>query len=114
MWRSLLFVPILNERLVGGASKRGADAIVLDLEAAVPRERKSEAREALPTSIADLQCASSDIAVRVNALEDGGQGDIEIALALVQQVALREAIRRSSDKKNTKRRSVRPSGGAAK
>ena len=80
MWRSLLFVPILNERLVSGASRRGADAIVLDLEAAVPAERKSEARDALPSSISNLQGAGSDIAVRVNALEDGGQRDIEIAL----------------------------------
>ena len=29
MWRSLLFVPILNNRLVEGAATRGADAVVL-------------------------------------------------------------------------------------
>ena len=40
MWRSLLFVPVLNERLIEGAARRDADAIVLDLEAAVPQTRK--------------------------------------------------------------------------
>ena len=40
MWRSLLFVPVLNVRLVEGAARRGADAVVVDLEAAVPQERK--------------------------------------------------------------------------
>ena len=44
MWRSLLFVPVLNERLIEGAARRDADAIVLDLEAAVPQTRKNEAR----------------------------------------------------------------------
>ena len=47
MWRSLLFVPVLNDRLVERAARRGADAIVLDLEAAVPQDRKEEARAAL-------------------------------------------------------------------
>ena len=42
MWRSLLFVPVLNERLIEGAARRDADAIVLDLEAAVPQTRKNE------------------------------------------------------------------------
>ena len=34
MWRSLLFVPVLNPRLVKSAARCYADAIVLDLEAA--------------------------------------------------------------------------------
>ena len=41
MWRSLLFVPVLNHRLVKSATRCYADAIVLDLEAAVPEHRKA-------------------------------------------------------------------------
>ena len=76
MWRSLLFVPALNSRLVEGAARRGADAIVLDLEAAVPGDRKDEARATLDTVIPDLKAAGPDIAVRVNLPDEGGIDDI--------------------------------------
>ncbi len=80
MWRSLLFVPILNDRLVEGAARRKADAIVLDLEAAVPQDRKEDARAAVATAVSGLQAASVDIAVRVNPLQLGGIDDIAAAL----------------------------------
>jgi citrate lyase subunit beta/citryl-CoA lyase len=35
VWRSLLFVPVTARRFVDGAARRGADAIILDLEDAV-------------------------------------------------------------------------------
>ncbi len=76
MWRSLLFVPILNARLVAGAAKRGADVIVLDLEAAVPPDRKAEARAALAAVLKDLHAASAEVAVRVNPLDQSGAKDI--------------------------------------
>ena len=79
MWRSLLFVPILNERLLEGAARRGADAVVLDLEAAVPADRKDEGLSALPTTISSLYGPGPDIAVRVNLLDDGGLADIAAA-----------------------------------
>ena len=66
MWRSLLFVPVLNERLIEGAARRDADAIVLDLEAAVPQNRKNEARAFLSKAVSHLKGASGDIAVRIN------------------------------------------------
>ncbi len=31
-WRSLLFIPVLEDRFVDKALQRGADAIILDLE----------------------------------------------------------------------------------
>lgn len=79
MWRSLLFVPILNNRLVEGAERRGADAIVLDLEAAVPQDRKEEARAAIPRAVSGLKAAGVDIAVRVNPLHAEGVDDIAAA-----------------------------------
>ena len=80
MWRSLLFVPILKNRLIEGAAMRGADAIVLDLEAAVPQDRKEEARAVLSGTVSDLKTAKADIAVRVNPLHLGGVDEIVVAI----------------------------------
>ena len=80
MWRSLLFVPILNNRLVEGAATRGADAVVLDLEAAIPQDRKDEARAALSGAVSDLEASGADTAVRVNPLHSGGVNDIAMAI----------------------------------
>ena len=46
-WRSLLFVPAHQERFVARAHERGADAVILDLEDAVPADAKPAARAAL-------------------------------------------------------------------
>ncbi|MXW85554.1 MAG: CoA ester lyase [Boseongicola sp. SB0667_bin_21] len=80
MWRSLLFVPILEDRLVRGASRRGADALVLDLEAAVPPDRKDEARATLAPAISSLGRNGTPVAVRVNLANDGGETDIAAAV----------------------------------
>ena len=80
MWRSLLFVPVLKNRLIEGAAMRGADAIVLDLEAAVPQDRKEDARAVLSGTVSDLKTAKADIAVRVNPLHLGGVDDIVVAI----------------------------------
>ena len=80
MWRSLLFVPVLEDRLVHGASRRGADALVLDLEAAVPPDRKDEARARLAPVIAKLGGDDMPVAVRVNRGNDGGNEDIAAAV----------------------------------
>ena len=44
VWRSMLFVPVTAERFVNGAARRGADAIILDLEDAVAASEKARAR----------------------------------------------------------------------
>ena len=46
MWRSLLFVPVTQRRFIDGAARRGADAIILDLEDSVAASEKERAREA--------------------------------------------------------------------
>ncbi len=50
-WRSLLFVPAHAERFVSSAHERGADAIILDLEDAVPPAEKPGARTGLPDAV---------------------------------------------------------------
>jgi len=67
MWRSLLFVPTLEDRFVAKAAKRGADAIVLDLEASIAAGRKAEAREALAAAVEQL-VPSVPVTVRINPL----------------------------------------------
>ncbi|WP_053245940.1 aldolase/citrate lyase family protein [Achromobacter sp. DMS1] len=43
--RSLLFVPANAPAFIERAHERGADAVILDLEDAVPAEQKEEARQ---------------------------------------------------------------------
>jgi citrate lyase subunit beta/citryl-CoA lyase len=62
-----LFVPANNRRLIEGAPRRGADALILDLEDAVAIESKPEARASLPGSIAQLAQQQVTTLIRVNA-----------------------------------------------
>lgn len=66
-WRSLLFVPADKPRLIEGAHRRGADAVILDLEDAVPWPSKAQAREALAANLALLRGHGLAVIVRVNA-----------------------------------------------
>lgn len=65
-WRSMLFVPITNDRFVQSALKQPADAIQLDLEDSIALEQKAEARERV--AAVSRQCGEhgKDVIVRVN------------------------------------------------
>lgn len=65
-WRSLLFVPANNPKLLEGAHKRGADLLILDLEDSVPDADKPTARAQLPRHIERLSGQGMALAVRVN------------------------------------------------
>jgi len=66
IWRSLLYVPANNPRFIAKAHTRGADAIILDLEDAVPQTARPAARAALAESIAAAGQAGADVTVRIN------------------------------------------------
>lgn len=66
IWRSMLFVPTVNERFVAGAAARGADAIMLDLEDSVPPDRKAEARAKLQDAARQVGARGADVLVRLN------------------------------------------------
>ena len=66
-WRSLLFVPANNPKLLEGAHKRGADLLILDLEDSVPGQDKAVAREQLAGHIERLTGQGMAVAVRINA-----------------------------------------------
>jgi len=65
-WRSLLFVPGDNPDRIAGAHRRGADAIILDLEDAVAAPNKPAARAGMAGAAAHLAAAGCQVVVRIN------------------------------------------------
>lgn len=65
--RSLLYVPAHSTRFIAKAHERGADAIILDLEDAVPEAEKTAARDSLPATVAAVTRSGAIAFVRVNA-----------------------------------------------
>ncbi len=78
-WRSLLFVPAHVERFVTKAHTRRADAVILDLEDAVPPDAKAQARGALAAAVKHLADHGQSVGVRINAEPALARQDIEIA-----------------------------------
>lgn len=68
-FRSLLFVPGHRRSWVEKALAAGTDAIILDLEDAVPEGQKDEARLATGVSVDRLATTDVGVIVRVNALD---------------------------------------------
>ncbi len=66
VWRSMLFVPATNDKLVESATRRNADAFQIDLEDAVSIDRKAEAREKVQSIAAQLGKGGGDVLVRIN------------------------------------------------
>lgn len=69
--RSMLFVPGNNWRMLVGAGKQGADAVIIDLEDAVPIGEKETARVFAKDSVSSLKADGVDVLVRVNSLATG-------------------------------------------
>lgn len=79
--RSLLFAGATRPDLVAKLDRAGADAVVIDLEDAVPAEAKGEARAALPELVASV--ARTPVFVRVNAVATSWfEADLEAVAAL--------------------------------
>ena len=66
VWRSLLFVPVTQRRSVDGAARRGADAIILDLEDSVAASEKDRARTLVPEAAEIVSRGGADVVVRIN------------------------------------------------
>lgn len=78
--RSHLFVPANRPRLVSGAGRHHADAIILDLEDSVPPGERVTAREALADAVAGLS-GDRYVSVRVNKPFDVVLDDLDAAVA---------------------------------
>jgi citrate lyase subunit beta/citryl-CoA lyase len=66
VWRSMLFVPVTARRFVEGAARRGADAIILDLEDSVALSEKARARTLVPEAAQIVSRGGADVVVRLN------------------------------------------------
>jgi citrate lyase subunit beta/citryl-CoA lyase len=89
VWRSLLYVPANVERFIGGAHRRGADAIILDLEDSVPLAERPEARRNLQATAAKVARGGADVMVRINRPWRQTILDLEAAISpAVQALAL--------------------------
>lgn len=78
--RSLLYVPGSNARALEKAAGLAADMLIIDLEDAVPADRKAEAREAMRAAVR-AGYPGKRIAVRVNATGTAAQAADLAALA---------------------------------
>lgn len=66
-WRSLLFVPAVEDARLAKAHERDADAIVLDLEDSIPAVDKERARRVAAAALRALAERQVDALVRINA-----------------------------------------------
>ena len=80
VWRSLLFVPVTAQRFVDGAARRGADAIILDLEDSVAATEKERARGLVPEAAEIVSRGGADVVVRINRPLRMAVRDIEAAI----------------------------------
>lgn len=81
MWRSLLFCPANAERFIAKAHTRGADAIILDLEDAVPAAEKQSARTAVAASAHAIHAGGPEVLVRINRELELAVADISAAVS---------------------------------
>jgi citrate lyase subunit beta/citryl-CoA lyase len=65
----MLYVPAHSERFLAKAHERGADAIILDLEDAVPEADKDRAREGLTDAAKSVRRNGARVFVRINSGE---------------------------------------------
>jgi citrate lyase subunit beta/citryl-CoA lyase len=77
----MLYVPANVPRFVAKAVGSGADAVILDLEDAVPPDRKDEARAALAGAVPAIKAGGPEVMVRVNRPLRLAVPDIEAAIA---------------------------------
>ena len=92
VWRSLLIVPVTAQRFVDGAARRGADAIILDLEDAVAASEKERARTLVPEAARIVSRGGADVVVRLNRPLRMTVRDLEAVIGPgVQAVALPKA-----------------------
>jgi citrate lyase subunit beta/citryl-CoA lyase len=66
VWRSALYVPSNVAKFIDGAHKRGADAIIVDLEDSVPIAERPAARRDLQATCENVARGGADVIVRIN------------------------------------------------
>jgi citrate lyase subunit beta/citryl-CoA lyase len=88
----MLFVPVTAQRFVDGAARRGADAIILDLEDSVAASEKERARTLVPEAARIVSRGGADVVVRINRPLRMTVRDLEAAIGPgVQAIAMPKA-----------------------
>jgi len=88
LYRSILFVPGNRPDWMDKAPKYGPDALILDLEDAVPIAEKAEARQTVRAGIERLRERRVPIVVRVNGVNTGLTGEDVEAIVTAGLVAV--------------------------
>ena len=99
--RSAHFVPGGNQRMLQKSLETRADSLVLDLEDAVPPERKAVARQAVAAWLAQAEFGGQERIVRINPLDSPwGLEDLQATMAhppdlyLAPKVSTADELRR--------------------
>jgi citrate lyase subunit beta/citryl-CoA lyase len=88
LYRSILFVPGNRPEWIDKAPKYGPDALILDLEDAVPNAEKVEARQTVRAGIERSRARGVPIVVRVNGVNTGLTGEDVEAIVTTGLVAI--------------------------
>ncbi len=87
--RTMMFVPGSNVAMLRDAAIYGADSVMFDLEDSVSLKEKDSARALVHFALKTFDYSNVETVVRINALEDGGNLDIEaVVLAGVDVIRL--------------------------
>ena len=81
VWRSALYVPSNVPKFIDGAHKRGADAIIVDLEDSVPIAERPAARRDLQATAENVARGGADVIVRINRPWRQTMLDLEAAIS---------------------------------
>jgi citrate lyase subunit beta/citryl-CoA lyase len=93
-WATLLFVPADRPAMLAKAQSRGADAVLVDLEDAIPPDGKEAARATLRETLraGELEGPAA-VCVRINAVGEGAELDLDaLAGCALDAVVLPKAV----------------------
>jgi len=96
--RSVHFVPAGEPRFLARAAGLDADAIVLDLEDAVPADQKEDARKTARDWLASANVGRRERVVRINPLDSPfGRKDVEVTMEARPDAYMIPKVRRAAD-----------------
>ena len=95
--RTMMFVPGANPAMLRDAPLYGADSFMFDLEDAVSLKEKDSARLLVHNALKTVDFSATETVVRINALEDGGDQDIEAVVTAGVNVVRLPKTERAED-----------------
>ncbi|MRI81619.1 citrate (pro-3S)-lyase subunit beta [Fundicoccus ignavus] len=95
--RTMMFVPGANAAMLRDAPLYGADSIMFDLEDAVSLKEKDTARMLVHQALKTIDYSSVETVVRINALEAGGDQDVEAVVTAGVNVVRLPKTERAQD-----------------